>query len=817
MSLEQDPKKYVLPTASDNQNVHDDICGHGFSSEESSIGKLGRSSEDKHLQQNDSLNGELLASILNATTDAIVVYDTDGNVQYVNAAFTSIFGWTIQEIEGKRIPYMPEAETPATMAVIEKVVGEGQPCSDFETVRLTKDGRLLNMSISASCFRDKTGRTAGMIVILRDITDNKKAQRESRLISERLDLALRGADLGLWDWNIKTGCLTLSDRAAEILNYRLDEIPQQIEGWRRLIHPDEQPNVIRSVDDHLNGLSAAFKNEYRMLSKGGSWVWILDRGKVVEFDERGNPLRAAGTVNDITDRKMSEDALKQSEKNCRAIFNAVEDAVFIHDISSGKIVDVNDSFSRLYGYDRDEALNADISMITEDDSGYASSRALDKIRKAAAGQTQCFEWRARTKTGNLFWVEVSLRKVNLGGGPQVLALVRDISERKKAEEILLHSELIKAVAELASGVAHNFNNLLQRILASGQSALIKLDQGDLASACGLINEITHNSRNGSETVKRLQSFAQIRSDITEESDTVFDLSKAVRDALDMSELLCRTLAAKNGIYIRTKTDLTEDLMISGRSNDLFEVALNLFRNAIEATPHGGLVTVRTYPRDGFAMLEVQDTGNGIAPENLGKIFDPFFTTKGMQSTGMGLAAAYGIVNSHGGTVSVDTEVDRGCKFTVSLPLASIKSDKNGDDSSAQCLDSSLRMLIIDDDETLLSLFQDALNSLGQHARIASSGANALQILAKEGFDVITCDLGMPHMNGWEVGKRIKAIFEDKGENRPAFILLTGWGGQTSERDKMIESGVDLVIEKPIDIIELIGKANDLVKKTRCIF
>jgi two-component system cell cycle sensor histidine kinase/response regulator CckA len=801
MSLEKDPKKCVLTDVIDAPNTCDEIF------------ERRSSSEDRDLEQNDSLTYQLHSSLLNATTDAIVVYDTDGNVQYVNAAFTSIFGWTIQEILGKRIPYMPETETSATMEVIDRVVGAGQPCSDFETVRLTKDGRLLNMSISASCFRDKKGLTSGMIAILRDITDNKKAQKESRLISERLDLALRGADLGFWDWNIKTGSLTLSDRSTEILNYRLHEIPQNIEGWRRLIHPNELPDVMRSVNDHLNGLSAAFKNEYRMLSKGGSWIWILERGKVVEFDNRGNPLRAAGTVHDITDRKLSEDALKQSEKNYRAIFNAVEDAIFIHDISSGKILDVNDSFSRLYGYDRDEALNADFSMFTADDAGYAPSRALEKIRRAAEGQAQCFEWRARTKTGDPFWVEVSLRKVNLGGGPQVLALVRDISKRKEAEEILLHSELIKAVAELASGVAHNFNNLLQRILASGQSALIKLDQGDVPSACGLLNEIAHNAKNGSETVKRLQSFAQIRSDIAEESDKIFDLSRAVRDALDMSELLCRTLAAKNGIYIKTQTDLTEELMIPGRSNDLFEVALNLFRNAIEATPNGGLVTVRTYPQDGFAILEVQDTGTGIAPENLGRIFDPFFTTKGMRSTGMGLAAAYGIVTSHGGTVSVDTETDRGSKFTVSLPLASIKSDENTDDSSAHCLDSSLRLLIIDDDEILLSLFQDALTALGQHVRIASSGAEALQILDQESFDVITCDLGMPHMNGWEVGKRIKAILEDRGENRPSFILLTGWGGQTSEREKMIESGVDLVIEKPIDIVELIEKANDLVNKT----
>ncbi|MGA8832927.1 MAG: PAS domain S-box protein, partial [Desulfomonilaceae bacterium] len=478
----------------------------------------------KALYENTKALGELYLGFLKASTDSIVVYDTKGHVKFFNNRFTKIFGWAIQELSGHRVPFVPESEAALTIATINRLYQGGEPSVTFDTKRLTKSGDLLDVNISASCYRDAHGEIAGMLAILRDVTD----------------------------------------------------------------------------------------------------------------------------------RKQVIDALKSSEENYRAIFNAVEDAIFIHDIDTGKVQDINSRVTELYGYAKSEALTADLSLISVIDEGYTPEKALERIHRAAQGHPQSFEWRALTKSGHRLWVEVSLSLVNLGGRPNVIALVRDITKRKKAEEILLHSELLKAVAELATGVAHNFNNVLQKILVSSQSALIKLDQGDPSATRPFLMEIAQNSRNGSETVKRLQSFAQLRSDVTSETDQIFDLTKAVRDALEMSELLWRTLAAKNGVSISIEPDITDELMVSGISNDMFEVTLNLMRNSIDAVSNGGRIRVRTFPRDDYAILEVEDDGTGISPENLSKIFDPFFTTKGLQSTGMGLASVYGIVASHGGSISVDS-------------------------------------------------------------------------------------------------------------------------------------------------------------------
>ncbi len=760
----------------------------------------------KTLYENTKALGELYLGLLKASNDSIVIYDTKGHVKFVNNGFTKIFGWTIQELSGRRVPFVPESEATLTIATINRLYQGGEPSVTFDTKRLTKSGELLDVNISASCYRDAHGEIAGMLVILRDVTDQKQvidalksSEEKYRLVIEHAKEAILVAQDGIIKF--------VNPYAGQIAETPLNEIVGK--PFINFVHPHDRQKTFENYVERLQGNMMPERYRIRILTASGKTKWGEIYGHSVQWEGRTADLVF---ITDITEREYSENALRQSEENYRAIFNAVEDAIFIHEPQTGAILDLNERFTELYGYAKEQGIGADISLFSVEDEGFEPERALKRIRRAAQGHPQSFEWRARAKDGRSFWVDVNLRQVTLDGQDRVLALVRDITDRKKTEELLLQSELLKAVAELATGVAHNFNNVLQRILVSSQSALIKLDQGDPSATRPFLMEIAQNSRNGSETVKRLQSFAQLRSDVTSETDQIFDLTKAVRDALEMSELLWRTLAVKNGVSISIEADITDEVMVSGISNDMFEVTLSLMRNSIDAVSNGGRIGVRTFPRDDYAILEVEDDGTGISPENLSKIFDPFFTTKGLQSTGMGLASVYGIVASHGGSISVDSEIGFGSTFTIVLPLATVEKDDSRYGVTSDLSESPMRFLVIDDDETLLSLFQEALTSLGQFVKTASSGKAALRILNEEDFDVITCDLGMPHMNGWEVGRRVVSLFKTRQKAKPPLILLTGWGGQTSEREKMLESGIDLVIEKPVDITELIGKASELAKK-----
>lgn len=762
----------------------------------------------KALYENAKALGELYSGLLKASTDAIVVYDTKGHVKFVNKGFTKIFGWTIQEVSGRRVPFVPESEAALTAATINRLYQDGESSVTFDTKRLTKSGESLEVNISASCYRDAHGEIAGMLVILRDVTDRKQVIDALKSSEEKYRLVIEHA---------KEAILVAQDQIIKFVNpyaSQIAEIPlNEIVGkpFINFIHPDDRQKTFENYVERLQGTVNPERYRIRILTASGKIKWGEIYGHSVQWEGRTADLVF---ITDVTEREHSETALRQSEENYRAIVNSVEDAIFIHDPQTGAVLDVNERFTELYGYVKEQAIGADVSLFSAEGEGIEAEKALKKIRRAALGHPQFFEWRARAKDGRSFWVDVHLRRVTLNGQDRVLALVRDITDRKRTEELLLQSELLKAVAELATGVAHNFNNVLQKILVSSQSALIRLEQGDPSAVRPLLMEIAQNSRNGSETVKRLQSFAQLRSDVTSGTNQIFDLSKAVRDALEMSELLWRTLAVKNGVSISVQADITDELLVSGISNDLFEVTLNLMRNSIDAISNGGRIRVRTFPRDDYAILEVEDDGIGIAPENLSKIFDPFFTTKGLQSTGMGLAGVYGIVTSHGGSISVDSEVDFGSTFTIALPLASVEKDSSRQGQIPNLSESSMRFLVIDDDEMLLSLFKEALISLGQFVKTASSGKTALRILEEEEFDVITCDLGMPQMNGWEVGRRIVSFFKKKQKAKPTLILLTGWGGQTSEREKILESGIDLVIEKPVDIVELIGRASEAVRNRK---
>lgn len=392
-----------------------------------------------------------------------------------------------------------------------------------------------------------------------------------------------------------------------------------------------------------------------------------------------------------------------------------------------------------------------------------------------------------------------------------IASIRDITQRKRAEEAVIQSERLKAVGELATGIAHNFNNLLQVVMGGAQLASMSLEMGDIFSAKADLDRILESTRFGSETVKRLQSFAGLRLDTSTSRGKIFDLSHTVAQAIEMSKVWWKTFAEKKGIAIRMIQNLTRDCSIKGRENEVFEVAVNLIKNAVEALPLGGEIAIETFKLNNQVCFRVTDNGKGIAQENLRKIFEPFFTTKGMQSTGMGLASSYGIVVRNGGEIRAASKEGNGACFTVTFPLA-VESIEDSAKEYEKPFDLNLNILIIDDIKPVVKMLKQGLIKYGQTVFCALSGREGLDIFGQSEVDLVICDLGMPEMNGWEVGRRIKQSCERSGIPKIPFILLTGWGGQVEEREKIRESGVDAVVEKPVDIPKLLGIIREVLEK-----
>jgi CheY-like chemotaxis protein len=219
-------------------------------------------------------------------------------------------------------------------------------------------------------------------------------------------------------------------------------------------------------------------------------------------------------------------------------------------------------------------------------------------------------------------------------------------------------------------------------------------------------------------------------------------------------------------------------------------------------PKGGRIEVTTFTGSGSAVLMVRDSGEGIAPEDLPRIFQPFFTTKGFQSTGMGLAGSYGIIKTHGGTIAATSAQGKGTEFRVELPLSASPPPAPRFESG-EAHEGALNILVVDDLGIVLKMLKLNLEKFGHSVFTASSGAEALELLRGQDVDFIICDLGMPTMNGWELGKQTLALSRARGRDKIPFVMLTGWGEGVADEQKMAECGVDKILAKPIENSQLL--------------
>ena len=297
---------------------------------------------------------------------------------------------------------------------------------------------------------------------------------------------------------------------------------------------------------------------------------------------------------------------------------------------------------------------------------------------------------------------------------------------------------------------------------------------------------------------------------------IFDLSKTVA----AGAMLCDSLWT-NGkdetIRTTVDLDLADGCLIRGDETELFEVFVNLIKNSAEALPHGGTIRIKTYVQEDHVIMEVTDNGVGIPPEHLPKVFEPFWTTNGRvgwtnaNGRGMGLAACHGIVSRHEGEITVQSELGKGTSFVVKLPLEREHGGR-GTSKALEAGDLSLRILLVDDERDVVLLLKESLSMCGQTVFTAFSGRESLDFLRKTEVDVVICDLAMPEMNGWEVGREVRALCAAKGIRRPLFLLLTGWGNAVAPEERGDKWGVDSIVRKPMDAPSLLAKIGDLTKR-----
>lgn len=456
--------------------------------------------------------------------------------------------------------------------------------------------------------------------------------------------------------------------------------------------------------------------------------------------------------------------------------------------SQGNIRRVNQAVERITGDNIVKIFGRSPAVLFRDPSTF--ERLLSRVDESDTGKVEKIDFEIMNSTGELRYADITL--IRLPNGSGYLLILDDVTGKKSSFERILRSEKLAALSTLATGVSHDFNNLLMSILGNIQLILPQIETREIAQRLECLEKAVLD---GSNTVRRLQRLTE-REAAPYEMEPSSDVEETVKDVVELTRPRWKNLMERSGIKIDMQLELAADCFAAIHASDLREVLTNLLLNAIEAMPEGGTIAFRSHRRGGHIFLEVSDTGLGMSKETAKKIFDPFFTTKGAGNSGLGLSVSWGLLVRNGAEIQVKSRQGRGTTFVLKLQAAS--EVKDAPSAGLKGEKGSYSLLVVEDDTEILSLMRDMLRLKGHKVKAVSDSRMALRLIATDDFDMVLTDLGMPGVSGWEIARQTKA----KNSKTPV-LMITGWGIQYKD-EELNERGVDLVLPKPLGWDKLLG-------------
>lgn len=527
--------------------------------------------------------------------------------------------------------------------------------------------------------------------LAREIAERRQVEAALRRSEARYSLVLRGSNDGIWDWNLRTDAVYFSPRYKEILGYADGEFPNHTDEWRRRLHPEDRADVMAAHEAYWRGDTEAFRVEYRLRARDGTYRWILGRGACI-WDADGAPLRMAGSHTDITERKRAEAEVNALRRLLQSLIDALPSAIIGVD-GRGRVTHWNREAWKETGRTAAEA------------AGRPFATVFPVLEEQAAPMAAAIRARRPYRESRLSapgpegvrYLDVTVSPLSATDQDGAVIRVDDATERIRMEEMMMQSEKMLSVGGLAAGMAHEINNPLGTIVANAQLVWSRLT-GDLpanrraAEACGLGWEALADYLQAREIRARLDGILDAGERAAAIVENMLRFSRKSDSRISeasLTSLVDQTVAlARNDIVVRRGLDggrleirrnFSPDLPpVPCASNEIQQVLLNLLVNAaqaIEAEGTPGWIEVRTGREAGpWARVDVIDSGPGMTEAVRRRIFEPFFTTKptGM-GTGLGLSVAYFIVTvNHGGTLTAVSSPGNGATVTLRLPIAQRK-------------------------------------------------------------------------------------------------------------------------------------------------
>ena len=580
-----------------------------------------------------------------------------------------------------------------------------------------------------------------------------------------------------------TGLLEYASPSIQrILGFELWELLGQPVFQR--VHQEDRLRSEATMRKAITERQPSVRLEYRHRHAKGHYVWLESETKLL-YDQGGDLSGAIFGSRDVTERKRIESELRQSRERFQFIFQSNPAAIGICTLREGRYLDVNQSFLRITGHSLEEVIGRtarELDLWTCPDD-----RAL-LLKHLREDHAVCnIESRFRTKSGETRDALESVRVIQLGLDPCLLFIITDITERKRLEEQLRHSQKLDAIGRLAGGVAHDFNNMLTVI--QGHANMIGMQENLSASATESVQEISQASERAANLTRQLLTFSRKQP----MQARPVDLNEVVGN---LTKMLRRIIGEHLSLEFRYSPQLPAVLADVGM---IEQALMNLAINARDAMSNGGRLVigtevrhidatqagVRARRREGeFVCLVVRDTGAGIPAQILPRIFEPFFTTKEAgKGTGLGLATVQNVVDQHEGWIEVESVVNSGTTFCVFLPACRQRVPEALDfPSQSVPRGGSETILLVEDEEALRVLARQVLEHYGYDVWEASSGIAALEVWAERSdkIHLLLTDIVMPGgLNGKELADRLRS---DRSDLK--VILTTGYSTETLREPPM---------------------------------
>lgn len=739
---------------------------------------------------------------------AIVWVDRDARVRDANAAACAQLGYTREEMLRLGVADIDIEFDPGRWPRHWEEL-RGRESVTFASRQRRKDGTVRDVAIGTHHLR--VGETELACSFVQDVTEQLAAEQRILGLNRRLELAVRGAGYGVWEYDLGTGTVSWDERMHELHGVDRAHFAGTADAWRRLVHPDSRAELDRCFEELRAGRPVG-RFELAVVRAADGARREIEASGFLQRDAEGRPQRLVGMNRDVTDLRQSERALRRSEEQLKLIFSAVADGVVVQDHTL-RIVQCNATAERILGLTADQmagrtSMDPRWRAVHEDGRPFAGENHPAAVALRTGFSVRDVVMGVHKPDGTLTWISVNAEPLRdpRGGERLVVSSFADITASRALQDQVRQAQKMEVVGQLAGGVAHDFNNILTAIMLN-----LQLMAEEPEFPPGLrppLAELQVMTRRAAKLTEQLLLFARRRMMRTER----LDFSASVAQVL---ALIRRVIGEHVQVSLQTAA---EPLWIEADPGMIDQVVMNLCVNARDAMPTGGTLRVETarlelgpeLPPDAapgarpgsFASLRVSDTGCGMAPEVLRHLFEPFFTTKEVgKGTGLGLATVHGIVHQHQGWIEVASEVGRGSSFRVVLPLAAALPAGRPAASLPAIPGGTETVMLVEDEPAVRLATSTMLRHLGYRVIEAGSGPEALGVWHGLAVppDLLVTDMVMPGgVTGLELGESLRRL-------RPglAVVVTSGYTEEILKTDELQAAGI-ILIAKPYEFAALAG-------------